>query len=49
MGTGICLVLDWENAIWVTGTGKHVCHYKDRSSWTFSEFSCYKKVLMKVD
>ena len=43
MRTGICLFLDWENEIWVTGigskshkdgNGKHVCYYKNSNSWT---------------
>ena len=48
MKTGICLFLDLENWIWVTGAGsrshkkwngKHVCYCKDSKSWAFSEFS----------
>ena len=43
--TGICVFLNWENGIWVTGTGmkapkigmgKSNYHYKDSCcSWTF--------------
>lgn len=48
MRTGICLMLDWENEIWVagaesekhkSGNGKHVYLYKESNSLTFSEFS----------